>query len=271
MERNRIDHNESVHLGGLVLGFPDFTRLSEIAQLSVCRVSLLIGDRELGHGSSFIYKQVINRAIGGSKLFLFTNAHVINMLYGAYEVLPLMYTEKPIKDCQVDLVVYFGDKQYSIKHAWLPKLYHSRNNALPFRGDYAIFSIDSEETEELDFFSICVKTLERLSGEHDIYLCGYPGSAGLTVRKGIIKNLGATVRDTVQHNLMITLGDSGGPTLLDTGQVVGISVGITDHERFGSINSSMDIRHVLDVVKKSSNMEHIDIHEIIKRRGALSG
>lgn len=263
MERNRIVRNESVQLGGVMLESSDPAAIFRIAQNSVCRVSLIIEGREIGHGSSFLYKQVIDKATSGSRLFFFTNAHVIHMILEAYEVLPLVCDGQTIKSCQTELTVTFKDRQYPINIAWMPKLYQQKNDDHPFMGDYAIFFIDTDDASELDFFSIFFRTLDILCGGQDIYACGYPGPAGMSVRKGIISNL--DIATIIQHDVMINPGDSGGPTILNSGQIVGISVGGIDYRKFVGINYSIDIRHVLEVVRHTSNMECMDIQKIFKQ------
>ena len=265
--RNRNTENNITHLGGIFLEKVDTRKLYDIASASVGYVSIWVnGDIGAGHGSSFLYKQLIDTEKNSSTLFFMTNAHVTEILDDY--ITKAIFGKCSREDIETSSIVFgtrIKDHIYPIKYVLVPKIFSEKQYA--FQGDFAVFSVEIEGVEEFDFFSIDPRKNAQLYPGKKLFAFGYPTDAALSMRQGIVSNIGKTIPNTIQHDVLTNGGDSGGATVLETGEVVGITVG-GQEEHYGRIvaglNFSVEMRHILETISDSSQMIKNDVSAVIE-------
>ena len=240
--------------------------LSQIAQKSVGFI-----EADVGSGSSFLYKQIIDENAGTSRLFFFTNLHVIKMVLDYYGLFHNAHRQGADLDkIPVGFNMKLNGSKIPLDKILVPKDFIFNNH--PSHLDFAIFEIAQQRIEPLEFFEI-PETFDIKQGAK-VFAFGYPLGLEMSTHDGIISHIyddaqeksavadiGRKIKWDIQHNILINHGSSGGPTVSDTGNLIGISTRGLDV----GINFSLNLKHILQWASDPSNLEIISLDGIIKQ------
>ena len=265
---------DSNQVGNVVAGASfatpqDGTILARIGRASVGRLSTHMGDIELGHGTAFVYKQVTDAKSKTSTLYLLTNRHVSTGILNLYPwFLDTLRQSQTITDEPAGLKFQLGEHYYRIPTVLAARGEFFKDAASQtWHLDFALFKITSDSAEELEFFSV-PDTWDVQQGS-SIFALGYPQTMDLSISDGIISHIygdNPTIplhKWGIQHNLLINGGNSGGPTVTPTAQVIGIS---TWMQTSGiGLNFSLALQSILEYCKDPANLEEIQVDKVVAR------
>lgn len=258
----RIRENNNYHeISGIVLEQAEKKKLVRIAKLSVPLIEMRLNDSVISSGSSFMYKQIIDVNQQKSRCYFMTNLHVISNLLDWPKFIQKYLNFKA--DVNLKIVAIWNQKEYEIEQFIIPKNAISKidgSQADVQHLDFALFELDIDNTEPLDFFGIA-KNSEIEIGD-TLYAFGYPSGMGFAMSDGIVSQIHenyqegkhhSITRGTIQHNILINPGNSGGPTINEFGEIVGISTrGLSISIAVG-INFSLKIKDILQSLENPQN------------------
>ncbi len=268
--RFKVDKYGRKHVYGLSFNQPiPSTEIFKIGQESVFPVIITLNDRSIGNGSAFIYKQLIYDNY--SYLFFLTNLHVIQ---GIHDAIPILSQDENVN---IKLLLRFKDKDIEINEVYLTKdiYFDFAGDKTGFYSqfDFAVFKIRIDTTEIFDFFSI---KEERNFQEGDkVYALGYPQGLNLSISDGIISHIynedeefltkenETLAKNFIQHNILINHGNSGGPTVNEYGNIVGISTKGIKQQMAVGINYSLNIYHILKFLGNPEYLEKFRVQEFM--------
>ena len=255
--------------------------LFNIAKESVVRVNIKIGDHVSPIGTAFLYKQIIDDIGKKSRLYFFTNLHVIKALidqllyYSSQLILEGNLNELPVayvswtKKSAMDLKYLIVDKVYipSKKALWniISKPYYSHI-------DFSVMVFEVQNfTKKIPIFKIS-DNLEVQEGEN-IFAFGYPVGMDLTVSSGVVSHVYNCVSteenkqlfagSAIQHDILINHGNSGGPTVNEDGMVVGISTMGFEPQKAVGISFSLNMACITQLLETCNNLIKLSLHKLI--------
>jgi S1-C subfamily serine protease len=251
--------------------------LMKIGHDSVVRIASKIGGAQIGHGSAFIYKQIINGGGDGiSRLFLLTNLHNLKGALSAFPYsLHLAKSGQPEKNITIQMVIEFRGEEYEVATAHIAKGRLFTENE--FFEDFAFVSIDVPVTDELSLFAL-PDDGDPEQGE-DVFALGFPADTNLGISEGIISHVyddKPPVPDykwQVQHSILINGGNSGGPTVNRKGVAIGISTW-KQLRSYGSgalvdgMNFSVNVHRLLDTARDTSTLDEVNLTGVFSRLAA---
>lgn len=241
--------------------------LMEIARSSVWRIETLLGDKTVGHGSAFAYKQLIDSKAGTSKVFLLTNLHNFSGALKNYNFLvELARRGAPVEALMMRSVVSAGGERYEFDRiiAATDALFaHNR----PYFKDFAVVSVTIPTTQKLRMF-VLPDNSDAQAGD-SIYALGYPRDTDLGITEGITSHVygddvsNDTYRWQIQHSVLINGGNSGGPTVNRFGVAVGISTWGYLNEN--GMNFSVNVAHVQSIISDPSEVEEVNLNAVFHK------
>lgn len=265
------ESNHYREVSGIVLEQANKKELVRIAKLSVPLIEIRLNNAVISSGSSFMYKQVIDLNKMRSSCYFMTNLHVISSILDWPEFL-----QKNLKfktHINLKVIAIWNQQEYEIEQFIIPKNAISKidgSQADVQHLDFALFSIDLNNIEPLDFFGIA-KNSELELGD-TLYAFGYPRDLGFTMSDGIVSQIHenyqpgkhhSITRGTIQHNILINPGNSGGPTINEFGEIVGISTrGLSISVAVG-INFSLKIKEILKSLQNSQNLQLLNLKQYL--------
>jgi serine protease Do len=117
-----------------------------------------------------------------------------------------------------------------------------------------------------------------ISAGSKAYALGYPFIMNLSIADGLISRVyedgdgdaerkaGADIKFWkwgIQHNIAINGGNSGGPTISESGVVIGISTfGYLEKD---GLNFSINVSSIFECISDKSNLEEISIQPLVKK------
>lgn len=251
--------------------------LMKIGQDSVVRIASKLGDSLLGHGSAFVYKQILDYAEPGkSRLFLLTNLHNIK---GALSAFPYSIhaakSGQTEKNLTIHMVVEFRGQEYEVRLAQIAK--GKLFNENEYFEDFAFISIDVPLTDELRLFALPID-VDPEQGE-DVFALGFPADTNLGISEGIISHVYddkppvPAYKWQIQHSILINGGNSGGPTVNRMGVAVGISTwkqlrGFNSGAAVDGMNFSVNVHRLLDRAGDISTLDEVNLEGVFARLAA---
>ncbi len=268
----------AVEVGPVAFNTPqDGEVLQSIGSESVFRIAPFFGEEERGHGSSFILNHEITH--DGIKLWCLTNLHVARGVLNLYHVFRMAIQngapEQFIKEIPAGLRVFVGESTIPIDSLIVPKSEFFKSNHERHL-DFAIFSFTVPLDRQTRYFPINKNS--PINAGSKAYALGYPFVMNLSIADGLISRVyqdgdgdaerqsGARIQFWkwgIQHNIAINGGNSGGPTISDSGVVVGISTG--GYEEKDGLNFSINISSIFEFITDKSNLEEISIQPLIQK------
>lgn len=247
----------------------DGTVLARIGRASVGRLEVRLGGGILGHGTAFVYKQVIDAKSKTSTLYLLTNRHVVTGILRFYsEFGDILRRSQELSDVTAGLNFTLGENTYSISTVLTPRGEFFKDRAFQSTHlDWAFFQITNDSVEQLEFFSV-PDTWDAQQGS-TVFAVGYPHAMDLSISDGIISHIyddNPAVPEHkwgIQHNILINGGNSGGPTITPFGHVIGIAT-------FGIPNAvglefSLNLQYILEYCKDPAQLEEVQVDKVIAR------
>jgi S1-C subfamily serine protease len=246
--------------------------LMKIGQDSVVRIECRIGNQNGGHGTAFVYKQVIDEPTQGlSRLYLVTNLHNLKGALGLHSLsVQLAQTGRLANELTISMVVTFQDAEYEVSRAILSKgKLFSKNQ---FFDDFFFFHIDVPTNIELKLFAI--PTSDDMLQGATAYALGFPADTHLGITEGIVSHIYGESAPTeeqkwqIQHSILINGGNSGGPTVSSRGVAIGISTWgqlFNGSQRIVGLNYSVDLQHLFDRAKDPSILEEVDLKALFAK------
>lgn len=247
--------------------------LMKIGYDSVVRICFKLGHVNMGHGTAFVYKQVIHQPTkGASRLYLLTNLH---NLKGALSMFPnsvqLARSGQPIASLSIKVVIEFRGMEYEVVTAVVAK--GKLFNKNEFYDDFAFISVDVPLDEELQLFAL-PESSDLIQGD-DVFALGFPDDTDIGISEGIIGHIydenppKPVYRWQIQHSVLINKGNSGGPTVNRRGVVVGIStwgkrLSESGH-RLDGMNFSVNVHQIISRSKDLSLLEEVDLQGLFSK------
>jgi hypothetical protein len=267
-----------VEVGPVAFDTPqDGTVLQSIGSESVFRIAGFCGEQELGHGSSFILNHEITS--DGIKLWCLTNLHVARGVLNLHQFFRMALSngapEQFIKEIPAGLRVHVGETTIPIDSFIVPKgEFFKPDHAQHL--DFAIFSFTVPLDRQTRYFPINKNS--PISAGSKAYALGYPFIMNLSIADGLISRVyedgdgdaerkaGADIKFWkwgIQHNIAINGGNSGGPTISESGVVIGISTfGYLEKD---GLNFSINVSSIFECISDKSNLEEISIQPLVKK------
>ena len=243
--------------------------LMEIAKDSVVRISSKLGEYG-GHGTAFAYKQVMTET--GSTVYFLTNLHNFYMVLPLYnEVLRLASQGHPDDDLLIKTSIIFRGKTYAVDKIVTCKGALFASDHKHFQ-DFAIFSVDSDISEELKMFALPEQS-EARPGEA-VYAFGFPADTDLGITEGIVSHVYRDHKNPdfchqIQHSILINPGNSGGPTVNLNGAAVGMSTWGKQMSGSGrsltGMNFSVNVAHTFEICRDNDLIEEVSMERIYQR------
>ena len=275
---NMANGKATVEVGPVAFDTPqDGTVLQSIGSESVFRVAGFCGEQELGHGSSFILNHEITS--DGIKLWCLTNLHVARGVLNLHQFFRMALSngapEQFIKEIPAGLRVHVGGTAIPIDSVIVPKgeFFKPRHEQ---HLDFAIFSFTVPLDRQTRYFPINKNS--SISAGSKAYALGYPLIMNLSIADGLISRVyedgdgdaerkaGAGIKFWkwgIQHNIAINGGNSGGPTISESGVVIGISTfGLVEGDL---LNFSINASSIFEFISDKSNLEEIAIQPLVKK------
>ncbi|GFE67947.1 protein kinase [Chroococcus sp. FPU101] len=247
----------------IVLEQAEKKELVRIAKLSVPLLEMRLNNSAISSGSSFMYKQIIDLNKHKSRCYFMTNLHVISQILNWPEFIQKYLNFKA--DIDLKIVAIWNQQEFLIEQFIIPKNAITKidgSQADVQHLDFALFHIDIDNTEFLDFFGIA-KNSELEIGD-TLYAFGYPKGFGFAMSNGIVSQIHedyqegkhpSITRGTIQHNILINPGNSGGPTINEFGEIIGISTrGLSISVAVG-INFSLKIKDILQSLQNYQSFQ----------------
>ena len=262
----------SIKAGNVVVGAAfttpqDGTVLARIGRASVGRLSIHLGEKTLGHGTAFVYKQVIDAKSKTSTLYLLTNRHVVTGILKLYpEFLDTLGRSQKLTDVTAGLNFTLGENTYSISTVLTPRGEFFKDEASQSDHlDFAFFKITPDFAEQLEFFAV-PDTWDTQQGS-SVFALGYPHEMDLSISDGIISHIyddNPTVpkhKWGIQHNILTKPGCSGGPTITPFGHVIGIET----WGKYTGIEFALNLQYILEYCKDPAQLEEVQVDKVIAR------
>ena len=267
-----------VEIGPVAFDTPqDGTVLQSIGSESVFRIAGFFGEQEVGHGSSFILNHEITS--DGIKLWCLTNLHVVRGVLTLYQSFRMALQngapEKLIREVPAGLRVHVGDTTTVIDSVIVPKGEFFKPNHERHL-DFAIFSFTVPLERQTRYFPINKNSPIIAGGK--AYALGYPFIMNLSIADGLVSRVyedgdgdaerkaGAEIRFFkwgIQHNIALNGGNSGGPTVSESGVVIGISTyGYLEKD---GLNFSINVNSIFEFISDKSNLEEIAVQPLVKK------
>ncbi len=267
-----------VEVGPVAFDTPqDGTVLQSIGSESVFRIAIFCGEKELGHGSSFILNHEFNH--DGIKLWCLTNLHVARAVLNLHQffrgALSNGAPEQFIKETPAGLRVHVDETTITLDSFIVPKGEFFKPNHEQHL-DFAIFSFTVPLDRQTRYFPINKNS--PINAGSKAYAIGYPFIMNLSIADGLISRVyedgdgdaerqsGAQIRFWkwgIQHNIAINEGNSGGPTISDSGVVVGISTfGLKEVDL---LNFSINASSIFEFISDKSNLEELSTQALVKK------
>lgn len=267
-----------VEVGPVAFDTPqDGEVLQSIGLESVFRVAGYLGDKEIGHGSSFVLNHEVTD--DGIKLWCLTNLHVARIILNLHHFLYAFSRsgapDDLVTNTPAGLRVYVGENTTPIDSLIVPKgqfFKPEHENHL----DFAIFSFTLPVDRQTRYFPFNKNSTVKAGSK--AYAIGYPFIMNLSIADGLVSRIykdgdGDAERQSgadigfwkwgIQHNIAINQGNSGGPTINDLGVVIGISTyGYLDKD---GLNFSIDASSIYEFISDKSNLEEITIQPLVKK------
>lgn len=255
--------------------------LFNFAKESVVRVNIKLGKSTSPIGTAFLYKQLIDSFNKRSRLYFFTNLHVVkavidHLLYYSGQ----MVLEGNLEEIPISYVSWSEKSEIGLKYLLIDKIYIPNEEALwniisnPSYShiDFSVMVFDVENfTQKIPAFKIS-DTLQVQEGEN-IFAFGYPVGMDLTVSNGITSHIYKCIKpvenkqdfagSTIQHNILINHGNSGGPTVNEDGVVVGISTMGFDPKKAVGISFSLNMTCITQLLEACKGMVKLSLKELI--------
>lgn len=136
--------------------------------------------------------------------------------------------------------------------------------------DFAMFSVDVATTGILEFFGLASQPTFEMGDT--LYAFGYPQGLDFSLANGILSQIYDEEKEagkltvtkwSIQHNILINSGNSGGPTVKENGEIVGISTyGFSQSVAIG-LNFSLNIHKIIELTKNNNNLEEINLNKYL--------
>lgn len=266
-----------VEVGPVAFDTPqDGTVLQSIGSESVFRIAYYFGEQEVGHGSSFILNHEITS--DGIKLWCLTNLHVARSVIEFHQFFRMELQngapEQFIKEIPAGIRVHVGETTIPINSFIVPKGKFFKPNEKHL--DFAIFSFTVPLDRQTRYFPINKNS--PINAGSRAYALGYPFIMNLSIADGIISRVyedgdgdaerkaGAGIgfwKWGIQHNIAINGGNSGGPTISESGVVIGIST--YGYPEKDGLNFSINVSSIFECISDKSNLEEIAIQPLVKK------
>jgi hypothetical protein len=183
--------------------------------------------------------------------------------------------EQFIKEIPAGLRVHVGETTIPIDSFIVPKgEFFKPDHAQHL--DFAIFSFTVPLDRQTRYFPINKNS--PISAGSKAYALGYPFIMNLSIADGLISRVyedgdgdaerkaGADIKFWkwgIQHNIAINGGNSGGPTISESGVVIGISTfGYLEKD---GLNFSINVSSIFECISDKSNLEEISIQPLVKK------
>lgn len=244
--------------------------LMDIAQQSVVRLEFTLEHDDFvtgGHGTAFVYKQVIDDSRGVSDLYLVTNLHNFQSVLRFYPLL-LELLRRGAQAANIRMSARFE----------LDGATHEVDRFIAAKG--AFFTFVGEHLDDFALFRVEVPSVETravfatphqgepLQGER-IFAMGFPRDTDLGITDGVVSHVYGDSpsvpahRWQIQHNVLINPGNSGGPTVTEHGVAVGLSTwGRTD---MTGVNFSVNLGHTFERCRNLDSVEEVSLTGIRDR------
>ena len=259
-------------IGGVILPGVNTKELVAIAKNSVPLLEIKFNGATIGSGSSFLYKQIIDLEENLSKCYFFTNLHIITVILSWINLLNKRKEKGAnLTGDKLEITTNWQEQEFKIKQFNIPKntlIELEKKNQQVQHLDFATFCLEISSTERLSFFGIAEKSELKIGDK--IYAFGYPKGLNFSMTDGIVRQIYSEAKHTlkltvnqwsIQHNMLINHGNSGGPTITEYGEIVGISTwGINTSVAVG-INFSLDIHQIINFMNNVENMQILDIEQ----------
>lgn len=268
----------TVEVGPVAFNTPqDGAVLQSIGSESVFRIAGFFGEQEVAHGSSFILNHEITS--DGIKLWCLTNLHVARIVLTLLQFFRMALSngapEQFIKEIPAGLRVLVGGSTIPIDSVIVPKGEFFKPNHEQHL-DFAIFSFTVPLDRQTRYFPINKNS--PISAGSKAYALGYPAVMNLSIADGLISRVyvdgdgdaerkaGAGIefwKWGIQHNIAINNGNSGGPTISESGVVIGISTfGLPERNL---LNFSINASSIFEFISDKSNLEELSIQPLVKK------
>lgn len=243
------------------LSGPDLMETAKDSVVKIC--SDLAGKG--GHGSAFAYKQVMNET--GSTVYFLTNLHNFSgSLQLRNVVFDLASQGYSGDDLLIKTTIKFRDKTYSVDKIVSCK--GALLDAHQFFQDFAIFSVNTDISEEVKMFAL-PEASDARAGE-TVYAFGFPTDTDLGITEGIISHVyhdheNPYFQHQIQHSILINPGNSGGPTVNANGVAVGMSTwSQVRHkgEDISGMNFSVNVAHTFEICRDNDLIEEVSMERI---------
>ncbi len=275
---NMTNAKATVEVGPVAFNTPqDGAVLQSIGSESVFRIAGFFGEREYNHGSSFILNHEITS--DGIKLWCLTNLHVAKIVLDLFQIFRMNLQngapEQVIKEVPAGLRVLVGESTIPIDSVIVPRgeFFKPRHEQ---HLDFAIFSFTVPLDRQTRYFPINKNS--PISAGSKAYARGYPKNLNFSIADGLISRVyedgdgdaerkaGASIefwKWGIQHNIAINHGNSGGPTISESGVVIGISTfGLVEGDL---LNFSINASSIFEFISDKSNLEEISIQPLVKK------
>ncbi len=269
----KISTIDQMHEVGGIIGV-NHKKLVHIAKASIVSIEEHLEGKRLGNGSGFLYKQVIDPAFKKSRCYFLTNLHAITGIFQWHKHLSnIARAGKNIDDINPEFVIIWNDKEYSIDKFLIPKNTIDKILTIPDYQylNFAGFDLDIEGDQIIDFFGI--SPVPQLESGDKVYAFGYSREMNLSIADGIVSHIYEEYREGIDHpitrgaighNILINPSNSGGPTVMESGVIVGISTrGYASSVAVG-LNFSLSIHSILDRLSDRDNFEILTVSEHLR-------
>ena len=251
--------------------------LQNIGAECVFRVGAHLGEREIGHGSSFVLNH--NKTKNGLQLWCLTNLHVVRRALDLYKIYCKLLRngmpDREVAEMPAGLRVFVGDGTIPIESVIAPKgeFFKPKHEQ---HLDFAIFSFTVPTNRQTRYFPMAQRT-DIVAGSK-AYALGYPAAMNMSITDGVLSRIyedgdGDTERTAgahiasfkwgIQHNILTNGGNSGGPTVDEFGRVVGIVTFGSD--QYHGLEFSLNASKISDYITDPENLEEIAIPAAIQK------
>ena len=259
------------------------TLLAEIGGECVFRVSIFVGELQIGHGSSFVVNHSKTKDTSTTRLWLLTNLHVARGLMNSYSLfrayLASGMPESQLAELDACLKIQVRSEQINVASVIAPRNEFFKRIFQPHL-DFTILGADVP-TERLGrYFPFAPRGDIRVGTTS--YVLGFPADRDLSFAGGNIghvyssesdsesdtSEIRADTRWAVQHDIETNGGNSGGPLISDSGKILGIharGMKMFQGRTTEGLNTAINIADVYEFISDPDNLEEVSVSLISER------
>lgn len=259
------------------------TLLAEIGGECVFRVSIFVGESQIGHGSSFVINHSSTKDTSITRLWLLTNLHVARGLMDSYSFFRMALAsgmpDNLFAELDASLRIQVRNEQIEVASVIAPRDEFFKRVFQPHL-DFTILGADVP-TEKLGrHFPFAPRGDIRVGTAS--FVLGYPADRELSFAGGNVSHvyLSDSSSDSgtrgelefrkwvVQHDIETNGGNSGGPLISDSGKVLGIHArGFKEFRgrATGGLNEAVNIADVYEFISDPNNLEEVSVPLISER------